>query len=54
MRYSFEKYDTYLSWRLNDDPSGIADELSKYLVGGSDGLVPHTNNVGYKFYQHKT
>ena len=47
---SFEKYDTYLSWRLNDDPSGIADELSKYLVGGSDGLVPHTNNVGYKFY----
>ena len=47
---SFEKYDAYLTWRLNDDPSGIADELSKYLVGGSDGLVPHTNNIGYKFY----
>ena len=47
---SFEQYDTYLNWRLNDDPSGIAGELSKYLVGGSDGLVPHSNNIGYKFY----
>ena len=47
---SFEKYQTYLDWRLNDDPSRIAQELSKYLVGGSNGLVPHTNNIGYKFY----
>ena len=47
---SFEKYQTYLDWRLNDDPSGIAKELSKYLVGGSNGLVPHTDNIGYKFY----
>ena len=29
---------------------GVAKELSKYLVGGSNGLVPHTNNIGYKFY----
>ena len=47
---SFEKYNAYLDWRLNDDPSGAAAELSKYLVGGSNGLVPHTNNIGYKFY----
>ena len=47
---SFDKYNAYLDWRLNDDPSGIAGELSKYLVGGSNGLVPHTNNIGYKFY----
>ena len=47
---SFEKYQTYLDWRLNDDPSRIAEKLSKYLVGGSNGLVPHTNNIGYKFY----
>lgn len=47
---SFDKYNAYLDWRLNDDPSGIVGELSKYLVGGSNGLVPHTNNIGYKFY----
>mgnify|MGYP005619985755 FL=1 len=47
---SFEKYNAYLDWRLNDDPSGAAAELSKYLVGGSNGLVPHSNNIGYKFY----
>lgn len=47
---SFEKYQTYLDWRLNDDPSRIAEKLSKYLVGGSNGLVPYTNNIGYKFY----
>ena len=47
---SFEKYDAYLDWRLNDDPSGAADEIFKYLVGGRNGLVTNTNNIGYKFY----
>ena len=47
---SFEKYNAYLDWRLNDDPSGAADEIFKYLVGGRNGLVTNTNNIGYKFY----
>ena len=47
---SFEKYDAYLDWRLNDDPSGAADEIFKYLVGGRNGLVTNANNIGYKFY----
>ena len=47
---SFEKYDAYLEWRLNDDPSGAADEVFKYLVGGRNGLVTNSDNIGYKFY----
>ena len=37
-------------WRLNEDPSKIAQKVSSHLVGGSGGLVPHTNNIAYKFY----
>ena len=47
---SFESYQTYLDWRLNEDPSKIAQKVSSHLVGGSSGLVPHTNNIAYKFY----
>ncbi len=47
---SFESYQTYLDWRLNEDPSKIAQKVSSHLVGGSNGLVPHTNNIAYKFY----
>jgi len=47
---SFESYQTYLDWRLNEDPSKIVEKISPLLVGGSNGLVPHTNNISYKFY----
>ena len=47
---SFESWQTYFDWRLNDDPSKIAEKISPFLVGGSNGLVPHTNNISYKFY----
>ena len=45
---SFDKYQAYLNWRLNDDPSKLAERLAPLLVGGSNGLTPYTNNVGYK------
>ena len=47
---SFESWQNYFDWRLNDDPSKIAEKISPFLVGGSNGLVPHTNNISYKFY----
>jgi len=47
---SYDKYQVYLNWRLNDDPSKLAERLAPLLVGGANGLTPYTNNVGYKFY----
>ena len=47
---SFEKWKAYFDWRINEDESNAAAELSKYLVGGSDGLIPHIDNIGYNFY----
>ncbi len=47
---SFDKYQAYLDWRLNDDPSKLAERVTALLVGGQNGLTPYTNNVGYNFY----
>jgi len=47
---SFEKYNAYSEWRLNEDPSGLVNEMLPLLVGGMNGLSIYSNNTGYGFY----
>lgn len=45
-----DRYENYLNWRLNEDPSKLAERLTSLLVGGEKGLVPYYNNKGYGYY----
>jgi ketosteroid isomerase-like protein/quinol monooxygenase YgiN len=47
---SFEKYETYLDWRFNKDPSKFTDEVWPYVDGGQKGFSAYFNNTKYKFY----
>ena len=45
-----DRYENYLNWRLNEDPSKLAERLTTLLVNGEKGLVPYYNNKGYSYY----
>ena len=47
---SYEKYETYLNWRLNDDQSGFVGEVNRLVKGGQSGVKIHFNNSNYKFF----
>jgi quinol monooxygenase YgiN len=47
---SFEKYETYLDWRFNKDPSKFTDKVWPYVDGGQKGFSAFFNNTKYKFY----
>jgi len=47
---SADRYEGYLNWRLNEDPSKLAERLMPLLVGNEKGLVTYHNNTGYGFY----
>ena len=41
---SYEKYETYLNWRLNDDQSGFVGQVYPLVKGGESGVKIHFNN----------
>ena len=47
---SYEKYETYLNWRLNDDQSGFVGKVYPLVKGGESGVKIHFNNSNYKFF----
>lgn len=47
---SFEKYETYLNWRFNEDPSGLVAKTVPLVIGGENGMKAHFNNSNYKFF----
>lgn len=47
---SYEKYETYLNWRLNDDQSGFVGQVYPLVKGGESGVKIHFNNSNYKFF----
>ena len=47
---SFEKYNAYLDWRLNDDQSGFVGKVYPLVKGGESGVKIHFNNSNYKFF----
>ncbi|MGB2086584.1 MAG: antibiotic biosynthesis monooxygenase [Flavobacteriaceae bacterium] len=47
---SFEKYEAYLDWRFNKDPSKFTNKVWPYVVGGQKGFSAYYNNTDYKFY----
>lgn len=47
---SFEKYEAYLDWRFNEDPTKFTDKVWPYVTGGQKGFSAYFNNTEYKFY----
>ena len=47
---SYEKYEAYLDWRFNKDPSKFTDKVWPYVIGGQNGFSAYFNNTKYNFY----
>ena len=50
---SYDHYQRYLDWRMNDDESKMAQKVMELCVGGQEGLIPLFPNSDYTSFNRQ-
>ena len=50
---SYDHYQKYLDWRMNDDESKMAQKVMELCVGGQEGLIPLFPNSDYASFNRQ-